>query len=772
MLDLIQRYFANVRLRHAAVAILLAALMAGVTILRPLDIAIWSLQSKLFSHAPSGEIVLVTDQSGQAEYSRANINRRLLNAIERLDEQDAKLIVIHSPLQRSRSLQIDQALRAALERNRDRIFLTRPIRDDIDENELVEAGSPFFERGMRIASSDIQADFLGLVWGIDAAYSDGKNDYPSVWNAIAHDGRADAAICPDYSIDTSQLPQVNLAALSSGEPTAIEAVRGKTVVLEGFGRDRRSLKAPDEYDGDVSPGLVQIISAETALRGVGQSVVSWVTIPAFGLALLIGLCLFRSDLARRRFYAVWLSAFAVAFVLSAAAGMRVMLADPLFIALAYAIVRATFNYRHRHLYRDPRSRLPNFAALRRDLESAADFEGTAIVVVKIARLDAILATLGQHEQGHYMRQIATRLTLGDAKMTVYHDGGKYFAFLLTEADYPDLLAHLEGLRAVASQAVNLAHRTIDVAMTIGVDQSDNKAPSSRISSAIAAADQAREAYHPVFIISDFEADSEEWDYSLQSRLEDALSDNRIWIKLQPQINLQSGLFVGAEALARWVDEERGEISPARFIPQCERAGRLDELTKRILRLSLEASRSMQDEGLPARVSVNVSAIQFVDHRIADLVERKLAEIGADPASIIIEITESARIENFTVAREIMERLARSGIKFSIDDFGISSANLEALYRLPFSELKVDRLFANSVASDAAARAIVANMFNLSRDLGLTSVAEGIDSLATLEILRDLGGDLGQGFYIAMPQTFSLVKETMRLQRDNAIQRNG
>src|SRR3990167_8256647 len=158
LLDLIQRYFANVRLRHAAVAILLAALMAGVTILRPLDIAIWSLQSKLFSHAPSGEIVLVTDQSQQLENSRASKNRKLLNAINRLEEQGARLIVIHSPLQRSRTAQIDGELRAALERNRGRIYLTRPVSEGIDENDLVEAGSPFFERGMRIASSDIQAE--------------------------------------------------------------------------------------------------------------------------------------------------------------------------------------------------------------------------------------------------------------------------------------------------------------------------------------------------------------------------------------------------------------------------------------------------------------------------------------------------------------------------------------------------------------------------------------------------------------------------------------
>src|SRR3546814_8010336 len=90
---------------------------------------------------------------------------------------NAALIVIHSPLQESGAPRVDRELRATLERNRDRIYLARPVRADIDENRLVEAGSPFFERGMRIASSDLQADFLGLVWGIEATYSDGKTTY-------------------------------------------------------------------------------------------------------------------------------------------------------------------------------------------------------------------------------------------------------------------------------------------------------------------------------------------------------------------------------------------------------------------------------------------------------------------------------------------------------------------------------------------------------------------------------------------------------------------
>ena len=178
-----------------------------------------------------------------------------------------------------------------------------------------------------------------------------------------------------------------------------------------------------------------------------------------------------------------------------------------------------------------------------------DLKQSVLVVAKIARLDAIFATLRDSEQGEYLRQVASRLRLGEGETQVYHDGGKYLAMVFRSADYGDLEGHLEGLRAVASQAVTIGNQPIDVAITIGVDQTYGAAMANRISSAIAAADQAREAYRPVFIISDFEADSEEWDHSLQARLESALSENRIGIKLQPKVEMQTGLFVGAEALA-------------------------------------------------------------------------------------------------------------------------------------------------------------------------------------------------------------------------------
>ncbi|MEO0700077.1 MAG: EAL domain-containing protein, partial [Pseudomonadota bacterium] len=348
--------------------------------------------------------------------------------------------------------------------------------------------------------------------------------------------------------------------------------------------------------------------------------------------------------------------------------------------------------------------------------------------------------------------------------------GKYLGMVFARSDYPDLQSHLEGLRAIASQAVMVGDTPIDVAITIGVDQSDEGDVSNRISSAIAAADQAREAYRPVFIISDFQADSEEWDHSLQSRLENALSENRISVKLQPKVDMQSGLFVGAEALARWTDQQRGEIPPVRFIIQCERAGRLDDLTKRVMEKSMRASIELEQRKLPSKVSVNVSAIQFVDSRIVDLVEMALSATDADPRNIMIEVTETARVENLVRARAIMEEIKALGIDFSIDDFGVGSGNLDALYGLPFDEMKIDRMFANEVVRCDRARAVVASLLDLSRAFGIRSVVEGIDHLNTFEALRDMGGDLAQGFCIARPQTLPLLCETLKLQATSQLRR--
>ncbi len=766
-LPLARELIGSERLRHAAIAILLAVVVAATTILRPLDITVWSLQAKLFDHSPTSEFVFVEVEKGPDSQASSE-NRRLLRTIRRLEHAGVARIFIDMPIQRSNSLSIDAELRSELVRLADKVVLTRAVREDFAERGSVGASDRFFQSGMRVVSNDYKTDFLGYVWGVKASYSNGTIELPTLWNAMVPEVSR-KEIYPDYAIDTDAIPRYNLNRTPSLSEQETALFGGKTVVLGPQGNVSRLVRIPGR--GVVPPSLIHIMAAETAARESGQ-ILSWLgMVGGFGLSLVVGLIACRGNAHRKVLYVLWTTALLILVVVTAQLGIRAEFAGPLALTAVYSACRLLVRFKRRHLFLEPRSKLPNFVALQRDLGDEHVDRTTAVVVAKIARLDAIFATLTPADQGRYLRQLASRLALGDAGSRIYYDGGKYFAFAVSSEKYQDLQGHLEGLRAVASQSITVSHRVLDVSMTIGVDRSSDKSVSSRLSSAIAAADQAREAYRPVFVISDFAAESEEWDYSLQARLESALSEDRISIKLQPQADLRSGRIVGVEALARWVDEERGEISPARFILQCERVGRLDDLTKRVLLKSLRAAETLRSYEHEPKVSINVSAIQFVDSRIADLIEMNVAAHSADPAKLTIEVTETARIEDFSAARAVFEQIKRLGVSFSMDDFGVASANLEAMFELPFDEIKIDQLFVQQIHRSRTARAIVSNVARLASDAGLTSVAEGIEDRETFALLRDMGCDLGQGYYIARPVTVGEIQEMLTLQRDGLPLRN-
>ena len=522
--------------------------------------------------------------------------------------------------------------------------------------------------------------------------------------------------------------------------------------------------------GRLTSSVLHALAAETVEQGRGTAL-QWYVVTTIFVALLLAILLMnRTGRVRHVFYLVTVAAVPAGITFLAFVGVRAGFSGTIIFLAAFAVQRVVSNYKRRHLLFEPRSKLPNFIAFRRDLDALGSDAPTVVAVAKIARLDSVFTTLSPGQQGRYLRQIAERLALGEAGASIYYDGGKYFAFLLDRAVYDDIGDHLQGLRAIASQAIRVGNRLLDVSMMIGVDASSSvQSSSKRLSAAIAAADQAREAYRPVFVITDTDASTENWDYSMQARLEEALSQDRIGIALQPQADLQSGIITGAESLARWIDPHHGDVPPSQFIMQCERVGRLDELTKRVMSKSLLAAADLRAAGFDTAMSINVSAVQFVDERIADLIESELAQHQVDPAKIVIELTETARIEDYRTARDTIERIKRMGPMFAIDDFGVASANLEAIFELPFDEIKIDRLFISRMGTSDKARAIVSNLVSLAHDANYESVAEGIEDRSTFETLRDMGCGKGQGYYIGRPQSPIAYKNLLELQshRDNA-----
>ena len=236
-------------------------------------------------------------------------------------------------------------------------------------------------------------------------------------------------------------------------------------------------------------------------------------------------------------------------------------------------------------------------------------------------------------------------------------------------------------------------------------------------------------------------------------LQAAIAGGAILPHFQPKVSLRDQHTVGVEALARWPMEGGVRMPPDMFIPQAERSGLIVPLTFHIMRASLEACARWRVRHPDCRVAVNISPIVLADPALPDEIERLLYETGLGPGALIAEITESTVIANPLVAAEVLTRLRIKGIEISIDDFGTGHSSLLTLLRLPFSELKIDRSFISHCDTDPEAWKIVRATISMARELGLRVVAEGIETEPVAGRLRDVGCEVGQGWYFgkAMPE---------------------
>ena len=251
--------------------------------------------------------------------------------------------------------------------------------------------------------------------------------------------------------------------------------------------------------------------------------------------------------------------------------------------------------------------------------------------------------------------------------------------------------------------------------------------------------------------------------SLESRLKRAVSDmSQFVLHYQPKISVAQGHITGVEALVRWVSPDRGMVPPSEFIPLAEETGLIGAIGEWVLDSACRQSLAWGAAGLPpVRIAVNISARQlYADHFVAQ-VHRILADTGVDPGSIELEITESVMMQN---VQQMVERLAETkqlGLRIAIDDFGTGYSSLAYLKRLPIDCLKVDRSFVQDLLTDADDATITRAVIALAHSLRLEVVAEGVETEAQFEFLRDLGCDQIQGYLFSKPLPAAEVEELLR-----------
>ena len=230
----------------------------------------------------------------------------------------------------------------------------------------------------------------------------------------------------------------------------------------------------------------------------------------------------------------------------------------------------------------------------------------------------------------------------------------------------------------------------------------------------------------------------------------ALAARRFEPLFQPKVELASGRVTGAEALARWTHPEQGVIEPHAFIPALEASRRVDELTWIMLEKAAAACRNWREQGLEATVSVNLSLILLNEVRCAERIARLVQAQALDPKHVILEVTETAAMSDVARVLENLARLRMKGFGLSIDDYGTGYSSLQQLARIPFTELKIDQSFVMRALERDSCRAIIESSIDIARKLGLSVVAEGVETRGDWELLKSLGCDAAQGYFIARP----------------------
>jgi len=408
-------------------------------------------------------------------------------------------------------------------------------------------------------------------------------------------------------------------------------------------------------------------------------------------------------------------------------------------------------------YRDRLTGLPNRAAFRDTLQAAIDAAPQggrlAVLMFDLDRFKHVNDALGYAFGDKLLQAVAERLHSDGVRGgdVVARLSGDEFAVLLPGADTARAEQIAMRIASTLEQPLVLEDQAVDVRAGFGIacwpqHALDADALLSRAEVAMYAAKRKTVpalAYDPALDSASPET------LSLLSELRRAIEHDELRMYLQPKFAIGSGTLVGAEALLRWHHPVRGLVPPLQFIPFAEQTGFVRQLTLWIFEQVARHWPALERAGLQ-RVSVNLSTRDLLDHELPRRLEAILSTHGVKAASICLEITESAIMDEPQRALTVLDALAAAGFKLSIDDFGTGYSSLAYLKRLPVHELKIDKSFVMAMEHDADDAKIVRSTVDLAHNLGLTVVAEGIENAVVWGLLHDLHCDEGQGYHMSRP----------------------
>jgi diguanylate cyclase (GGDEF)-like protein len=387
----------------------------------------------------------------------------------------------------------------------------------------------------------------------------------------------------------------------------------------------------------------------------------------------------------------------------------------------------------------------------------------AVMAFDIDRFKEINDTHGHPAGDAVLREIAARIrSVLRATDTAARIGGDEFALVVPDLADPSGAVRLaEKLLAVCDEPIDAAGLTLSISISIGIAlyPLHGEEVDDLLTGADLALYGAKAAGRNRWLL--FSADLRAAAHArrrLEFQLRDAVARDQLRLVYQPRFSLDDNRMVAAEALLRWQHPEHGNLSPRDFIGVAESSGVIREIGRWVLRAASEQARVWRDAGMPVRVAVNLSPVEFRQPDLPDQIRATLEAAGIEPALLELEITESAYMDQRADGLEDeLQRVKALGVQLAIDDFGTGYSCLSYLRWVPFDILKIDRSFVTNMVEDQRDEAIVRTIVTLARHLDKTVVAEGVEKPHQLAALRRLGCHEAQGFLLGRPVAAEIIR---------------
>ena len=431
---------------------------------------------------------------------------------------------------------------------------------------------------------------------------------------------------------------------------------------------------------------------------------------------------------------------------------------------------ASYDSLHDHL-----TGIPNRRCFLNDLKlMISQQQQVALMMIDLNKFKQINDALGHAYGDETLKQVANRLGAEiSSTQKIYRLGGDEFAVLeqdveLAETTAGDILAKMRA-------PIYLEEMTIDIGASIGI--SSYPTHGDNVTTLLSRADMAMyESKRQGLGWSWFQDDLEPLmrrKLSISTNLRKAVSDNKLLLHYQPIFSQDGEHIHSVEALLRWPIRDGEFISPQEFIPIAEEERMVDAITNWVVQAAVRQLGEWLREGIDIQMNINLSALDLQDDnlwsRIVDILEAE----GVPADHIILELTESAVMQDEEKALATLEKISQGGAKIAIDDFGTGYSSMSRLKNMPIDQIKIDRCFIRDVIDSPQDKAIVNATVFLAKNLGCTVTAEGVETSAAASQLQSLGCDHMQGFYFARPQPAQEVRELLqRAQKQSLLQKAG